>query len=135
MTRAFQSGQVPDLGFWSLSDFHHHLHQQTGKDPPRPNNNGLDSGFDLVNICLRFKSDPEVECLICPERFDHPSQHQDLLQHLLGDHNIVIGDVKLIANFPAYIRYWRNKFRTNPASNFCTSMTAPVRIGNLVLMH
>jgi len=78
----------------------------------------------------RFKSDPEVECLICPERFDHPSQHQDLLQHLLGDHNIVIGDVKLIANFPAYIRYWRNKFRTNPASNFCTSMTAPVRIGD-----
>ena len=52
MTRASQSGQVPDLGFWSLSDFHHHLHQQTGKDPPRPNNNGLDSGFDLVNICL-----------------------------------------------------------------------------------
>ena len=77
----------------------------------------------------RFQSDPEVECLLCQEVFHHPEQHQEFLKHLLTDHNFVIGDVNLIANFPAYIKYWRNKFRTSQPSQYCTLMKAPVKLG------
>jgi len=75
----------------------------------------------------RFNTDPEVTCLFCEQVFHLPEDHQAMLQHLLTEHNFVIGDVNQIANFPAYIRYWRNKFRTNPPSRYCTSMRAPVK--------
>ena len=77
----------------------------------------------------RFTSDPEVECLFCSEVFPQPEKHQEFLQHLLTDHKFVIGDVTLIANFPAYVKYWRNKFRINSPDNFCTRMRAAVQLG------
>ena len=52
--------------------------------------------------------------------------HQELLRHLLADHSFVIGDVNLVANFPAYAAYWRDKFRTQEVASFCSSMRAPV---------
>ena len=75
-----------------------------------------------------------MECLLCEEVFHQPEDTQALLQHLLTDHNFVIGDVNMIANLPAYINYWRNKFRTNCPSRFCTSMRAPVKLG-CILLH
>ena len=82
----------------------------------------------------RFTSDPEVECLFCPEVFPHPEEHQEFLKHLLTVHKFVIGDVNLIANFPAYVKYWRNKFRTNSPDNFCTTMRAAVQLGDIDLL-
>jgi len=78
----------------------------------------------------RFKADPHMECLLCDQEFQHPEDHQKFLKHLLLEHSFVIGDVNLIANFPAYVRYWKNKFRTRSPSEFCSTMTAPVNLGN-----
>jgi len=69
-----------------------------------------------------------VECLFCSKVFPHPEKHQEFLKHLLTDHKFVIGDVNLIANFPAYVKYWRNKFRTNSPDKFCTTMRAAVQL-------
>ena len=88
--------------------------------------------FKILFCNLRFQADSRVECLFCEDLYHHPDQHQEFLQHLLSEHNFVIGDVKLVANFPAYIRYWRNKFRTNSPDQFCTAMRAPVKSGKYV---
>ena len=72
--------------------------------------------------------DPDVICLFCEEEFLHPEKHQEFLKHLLSDHKFVIADVNMIGNFPAYIRYWKNKFRTNPPSSFCTTMRAKMQV-------
>jgi len=72
--------------------------------------------------------DQEVVCLFCEEVFIHPERHQDFLKHLLSEHKFVIADVNMISNFPAYIRYWKNKFRTKPVSSFCTTMKAKVQV-------
>ena len=69
-----------------------------------------------------------VECLLCEMTFDLGCS-QNFLRHLLVDHKFVIGDVNLIANFPAYVKYWRNKFRTNSPDKFCTTMRAAVQLG------
>ena len=36
-------------------------------------------GFCNINVG-RFTADPDVECLLCPETFHHPEQHQVELQ-------------------------------------------------------
>ena len=77
----------------------------------------------------RFTTDPSVECIFCPRVFCHPEEHQDFLKHLLTCHKFVIGDVNLIANFPAYVSYWRNKFKANSPSKYCTTMRAAVITG------
>ena len=82
----------------------------------------------------RFTTDHHVQCLFCPEIFPHPENHQDFLKHLLTQHKFVIGDVNLIANFPAYVRYWRNKFRENSPSKYCTTMRASVITGESLLL-
>ena len=40
-----------------------------------------------------------------------------------------LDNVKLIANFPAYIRYWRTKFRVTSPSQHCTTMRARAAVG------
>ena len=80
----------------------------------------------------RGNTECQVECLHCPEVFGHPEEQQDLLKHLLTEHKFVIGDVNLIANFPAYVRYWRNKFRENSPAKYCTTMRAAVRTGQFI---
>ncbi|XP_023344580.1 zinc finger protein 277 isoform X2 [Eurytemora carolleeae] len=49
-----------------------------------------------------------------------------LLQHLLLTHSFVIADVQLIADFPQYVRYWKNKFNDKPVTAYCTSLRAEV---------
>lgn len=71
--------------------------------------------------------DPEITCLFCEEKYLHPNGQQDFLQHLLTFHKFVIADVNMIGNFPSYISYWRNKFRTNLPSKYCTIMNAVVQ--------
>eukprot|EP00090_Calanus_glacialis_P031701 TRINITY_DN52697_c0_g1_i1.p1 TRINITY_DN52697_c0_g1~~TRINITY_DN52697_c0_g1_i1.p1 ORF type:complete len:476 (+),score=156.19 TRINITY_DN52697_c0_g1_i1:54-1481(+) len=72
--------------------------------------------------------DPEIICLFCEEMFLHPQNHTELLKHLLTDHKFVIADVNMIGNFPAYIRYWKNKFRTTLPTTCCTIMKAKLQV-------
>jgi len=72
--------------------------------------------------------DFNVVCLFCEKIFTHPERHPEFLKHLLLDHKFVIADVNLIGNFPAYIRYWKHKFRTNNVSEYCTLMRAKVQL-------
>lgn len=70
----------------------------------------------------------EIECLLCEEVFNIPYQQQEFLKHLLSEHKFVIGDVNIIADLPAYVRYWKNKFRTCPLTAYCTTMRAEVAL-------
>jgi len=67
----------------------------------------------------------ELVCLLCPEEFP-PDGVDQLLKHLLTQHNFVIADVPLIADINKYIRYWKNKFLETPLTAYCTSMQADV---------
>ncbi|XP_056907001.1 zinc finger protein 277 isoform X1 [Takifugu flavidus] len=58
-------------------------------------------------------------CLFCPESV--PLQQKDiLLKHLLLEHKLVIADVRLIADLPKYLSYWRSRFLEQPVTEFCS---------------
>ena len=51
-----------------------------------------------------------IVCLLCEENFNYPHQKAELISHLLLEHGFVIDKPELVADFPSYIAYWRNKF-------------------------
>ncbi|KAM4619198.1 zinc finger protein 277 [Polymixia lowei] len=60
-----------------------------------------------------------VVCVLCSESV--PLSDQDrLLKHLLLEHKLVIADVKLIADFPKYMLYWKGRFLEQPVTDFCS---------------
>ncbi|KAM8862087.1 zinc finger protein 277 isoform 1-T1 [Synchiropus picturatus] len=67
-------------------------------------------------------------CLFCTEstRLD---MKDELLKHLLQEHKLVIADVKLIANLPKYLLYWKGRLLEQPVTDFCsvikTNSTGP----------
>ncbi|XP_068170125.1 zinc finger protein 277 [Antennarius striatus] len=68
-------------------------------------------------------------CLFCRESV--PQVQKDvLLKHLLMEHKTVIADVKLIADLPKYLLYWKGRFLEQPVTEFCsvikTNSTGPV---------
>ncbi|XP_061532937.1 zinc finger protein 277 isoform X2 [Phycodurus eques] len=70
-----------------------------------------------------------LSCLFCPETL--PATQEDvLLKHLLLQHNLVIADVKLVADLPKYLLYWKGRFLEQPITDFCseikTNSTGPV---------
>ncbi|XP_061696624.1 zinc finger protein 277 isoform X2 [Syngnathoides biaculeatus] len=70
-----------------------------------------------------------LSCLFCPESL--PATQEDvLLRHLLLQHNLVIADVKLVADLPKYLLYWKGRFLEQPITDFCseikTNSTGPV---------
>ncbi|XP_039663344.1 zinc finger protein 277 [Perca fluviatilis] len=74
-------------------------------------------------------AEPPLLCPFCPESV--PLQHKDvLLKHLLLGHKLVIADVKLIADLPKYMLYWKGRFLEQPLTDFCsvikTNSTGPV---------
>ncbi|XP_065812878.1 zinc finger protein 277 isoform X2 [Labrus bergylta] len=78
---------------------------------------------------LQSPSSELLVCLFCPESV--PLQQKDgLLKHLLLEHKLVIADVKLIADLPKYMLYWRGRFLEQPVTDFCsvikTNSTGPV---------
>jgi len=68
----------------------------------------------------------EVVCLLCEENFSFPVEQQEFLKHILKEHKFVIADVNIISDLPAYVRYWKNKFRTAPLTAYCTTVRAEV---------
>ncbi|XP_026032612.1 zinc finger protein 277-like [Astatotilapia calliptera] len=73
-------------------------------------------------------SEPLV-CLFCSESVP-PPRKDVLLRHLLMEHKLVIADVKLIADVPKYLLYWKGRFLEQPLTDFCsvikTNSTGPV---------
>ncbi|XP_020774807.1 zinc finger protein 277 isoform X2 [Boleophthalmus pectinirostris] len=68
---------------------------------------------------LDHPSSELLVCLFCPESL---SSHQKdvLLKHLLLQHKLVIADVKLIADLPQYLLYWKGRFLEQPVEDFCS---------------
>ena len=71
--------------------------------------------------------------MLCDDaKFTLPNEQPSLLTHLFNAHKMVIGEVDLIADLPAYMTYWRNKFRfskqpTEEAlQTYCTVMKVQV---------
>uniref|UniRef100_A0A8D3CVW9 Zinc finger protein 277 n=1 Tax=Scophthalmus maximus TaxID=52904 RepID=A0A8D3CVW9_SCOMX len=68
-------------------------------------------------------------CLFCSESSGLP-QKDVFLKHLLLEHKVVIADVKLIADLPKYLLYWKGRFLEQPVTDFCsvikTNSTGPV---------
>uniref|UniRef100_A0A8C2X3M9 Zinc finger protein 277 n=1 Tax=Cyclopterus lumpus TaxID=8103 RepID=A0A8C2X3M9_CYCLU len=63
--------------------------------------------------------DALLVCLLCPE--SAPLWQNDaLLKHLLLEHQLVIADVKLVADLPKYMLYWRRRFLELPLTDFCS---------------
>lgn len=69
-----------------------------------------------------FGKPRESCCLICNDTFPIPEKEKEFFAHLLEVHSIVIGDVHLISDIPAYMSYWRNKFSQRPLTEYCTVM-------------
>ncbi|XP_061578684.1 zinc finger protein 277 [Cololabis saira] len=67
-------------------------------------------------------------CLFCSESFPLVQKEQ-LLKHLVLEHKLVIADVKLIADLPKYVLYWKGRFLEQPVTDFCsvikTNSTGP----------
>ncbi|XP_048863325.1 zinc finger protein 277 isoform X3 [Brienomyrus brachyistius] len=60
-----------------------------------------------------------IPCALCP---DPPPlwEKEQLLKHMLLEHKLVIADVRLVADFPRYILYWRRRFSELPITDFCS---------------
>ncbi|KAI7811948.1 zinc finger protein 277 [Triplophysa rosa] len=72
-----------------------------------------------ASTCLSFNDGPPVTCVLCSDSF--PSSEKDqLLKHVVLDHKLVIADVKLIADFPRYMLYWKKRFTEQPITDFCS---------------
>ncbi|RVE71468.1 hypothetical protein OJAV_G00052200 [Oryzias javanicus] len=86
-----------------------------------------DDGSGFLSV---HSSGPELlVCLFCSE--SAPLQQKDsLLKHLLLEHKLVIADVRLIADLPRYMLYWKGRFLEQPIADFCsvikTNSTGPV---------
>ncbi|XP_068459956.1 zinc finger protein 277 isoform X2 [Clinocottus analis] len=60
--------------------------------------------------------DAPLLCLFCAES----APLDVLLKHLLLEHKLVIADVKLVADLPKYVSYWRHRFLQQPLTDFCS---------------
>ena len=56
---------------------------------------GSEQGAD----CGRISPKSTLPCLMCDEMFEIISTKEEFLRHLLTAHQLVIADIKLIANF------------------------------------
>ncbi|XP_078454979.1 zinc finger protein 277 isoform X2 [Lampetra planeri] len=58
-----------------------------------------------------------VPCALC----DHTeTDGPGVLRHMLLHHDLVVADVKLVADLPRYLLYWKKRFKEKPISEFCS---------------
>ncbi|XP_054890726.1 zinc finger protein 277 [Poeciliopsis prolifica] len=89
----------------------------------------LGAGSPSTPSVVQYPSEELLVCLFCSESV--PLLQKDtLLRHLLLEHKLVIADIKLIANLPRYLVYWKGRFLEQPVTDFCsvikTNSTGPV---------
>ena len=59
-------------------------------------------------------------CLFCEFVYNYESSNFDgYLHHLLTQHKFIIGDFKVIHDFPKYVEYWRGRFTDKNLLEFC----------------
>ncbi|XP_058118653.1 zinc finger protein 277 [Anopheles ziemanni] len=66
-----------------------------------------------------------VPCMFCSNIYDFHSRDNGVdqyLAHLYLVHRLIVGDVKEIACLPSYCYYWKDKFSSEPADKYCSSM-------------
>ncbi|KAK0140423.1 Zinc finger protein 277 [Merluccius polli] len=63
--------------------------------------------------------DEALVCPLCPQTAPL-SETDRLLKHLLLDHKMVVADVKLIADLPKYMSYWKGRFLDQPITEYCS---------------
>ncbi|CAL8322870.1 unnamed protein product [Gadus morhua 'NCC'] len=65
---------------------------------------------------------PGAEALVCPlcPQTSPLSEAERVLKHLLLDHKLVVADVKLIADLPRYMSYWKGRFLDQPLTEYCS---------------
>ncbi|XP_026167258.1 zinc finger protein 277 isoform X3 [Mastacembelus armatus] len=81
------------------------------------------------SLCSQRPRAELLVCVFCSE--STPLLQTDvLLKHLLLEHKLVIADVRLIADLPRYLLYWKGRFLEQPVTDFCsvikTNSTGPV---------
>ncbi|CAK1555578.1 unnamed protein product [Leptosia nina] len=71
-----------------------------------------------------FKSDEaeDCACVLCEQKYVLPKSEKDMLTHFFMEHRLVIADVNQIADLPAYVRYWKSRFKDHDQPYFCTTM-------------
>ncbi|KAG7259078.1 hypothetical protein CRUP_016710 [Coryphaenoides rupestris] len=66
-------------------------------------------------------ADPDqvLVCPLCPQTAPL-SETDRLLEHLLLGHKMVVADVKLVADLPKYMSYWKGRFLDQPITEYCS---------------
>ncbi len=70
-------------------------------------------------------------CLLhsqCGRTFDLPGGEEDLLEHLMLAHRVLISEPNKVSDLSAYLDYWRNKMESGNAAigEFCSTVQASV---------
>ena len=69
--------------------------------------------------------DNETPCMLCDHiesNMDSPSHYNEYLCHLIVEHQLVIADVKLIADLQSYAVYWKKRFDEESVESFCSKI-------------
>lgn len=76
---------------------------------------------------LQLSSDSIVEqdgvpCMMCETTVDGVNFRDEMAEHLLLAHRVVVADIEKISCLSCYCRYWRTRFQGNTAATFCFSI-------------
>ena len=86
-----------------------------------PDSNGVEGGSETATPPSITMTE-ECVCVLCDETFTLPGAQPRLLTHLFNEHKLVIGEVNMIADLPAYMAYWKNKFKAEALDTYCAVM-------------
>ncbi|GFO06365.1 Zinc finger protein 277 [Plakobranchus ocellatus] len=66
-------------------------------------------------------ADCTCPCPLCDCSYPADNK-EDVLAHLVIKHKFVIADVNFIGNLAVYLRYWKERLKTRPISEFCSKI-------------
>lgn len=85
----------------------------------------LDEGDGIVDneeeSAPKKVADRSCPCPLCDRSFPAENK-EDVLAHLVLVHKFVIADVNFIGNLSVYLRYWKERLKTRPVSEFCSKI-------------
>ncbi|XP_017778911.1 PREDICTED: zinc finger protein 277 [Nicrophorus vespilloides] len=73
-----------------------------------------------------LENSQETGCPLCDDLFNLKICFDIFLKHLFEVHNLVIEDVQNIYNLEKYLKYWKDKFKTNPIENIVPSISVDI---------
>ncbi|ODN02689.1 putative zinc finger protein [Orchesella cincta] len=95
---------------------------------PKDADSGFTESFTPSSVLLEEDQKtlcPISECeYFCDKNICRDANaQQEVLAHLLKEHQLVIENPKEIANLSKYLEYWRKKLRSAPLTEFCVGFT------------